>query len=428
MNLLLLIYITIVYAGSLQLNLKPRPKTVSRIKIHDISLPAKQREGYYGIELGFGSENETVEVLLDTGSSDLWVPDASFVCDLSAYAAEHDVNVSEVRLTCPTSSFDWQQSTSFHNSQAEFRIVYGDGSAAVGFYGRDSVTMGDVVLNDTVFAVANSTDGQGIMGIGFPELEVSNLDPANASMYENFPHRLKSAGVTDRAIYSIQLTDDAPGGTILFGAVDRQKFVGDLVTLPVLTPIGVRQRLIVQLDSVLLGEDGKIPTLIALTSNALIDTGSTESWFPQKTLQKMAELLDGEEKDDDYLVNSTVAENKKLYVTFLGLTIGVPVNVEPIDSERSELHYGLQEKFQGIDIIIGQDILSKLYVVFDLESLEISMAQQSDSKESDIELVGADGHFNKLSTYKNYESSASSQAGVSVLLLLFSLLVTSIGC
>ncbi|RCK64411.1 Candidapepsin-10 [Candida viswanathii] len=420
MNFLLLAcYIVAVSCGSLQLDLHQMSKAPHHHK-REIGLLLNHHPIYFGVDLGFGSNNETLEVNVDTGSSDLWVPDASGVCTPEEQAATRG---------CPLVGFNWQDSTSFVRTFDWFYRGYGDGTSARGFIGQDTVSMGDVRVNNTIFAVTHTDNDVGILGLGSPELEATYA--SNGTMYENFPQRLKSEGIIDRVLYSVGLHRATPAGTLLFGAVDHKKYVENLVTLPVLPgPAGLRDRFIVQVDSILLGEDGRIATLVSLSCTALLDTGCSHTLIKPGMISKISKILGGEGDDESgYTVNSTLAKNKKLYITFPGKTIDVLLNLGPADEDgMSDLSYISQDLSTNFDIIIGQDVLTQMYLVFDLESLEISVAKQSTSTESDIEVVGADGKFNKTTTYKRQRSAASPTKISSTYLLLLSLFMTLSAC
>ncbi|RDB16465.1 Pepsin A [Hypsizygus marmoreus] len=97
-------------------------------------------------------------VVLDTGSSDLWV-------------------ISDACAACPRSVQLYPQAT-FQSVGLEARLLYGDsqtGTHAFGLIGKDTVNLAGLTLQDQFFAAINDTNtsvedtgNAGIFGLGFP--------------------------------------------------------------------------------------------------------------------------------------------------------------------------------------------------------------------------------------------------------------------
>lgn len=125
--------------------------------------------GGYFIDIDVGTPPQPLKVLLDTGSSDLWVPDRnSDVCDDN---------------TCPAGSFDCDGSSTCiplsNPSDQTFHMSYADGSTMTGLYANDTVSLAGVALPNFTFGNAYSIDMDmlgtraqfGIMGIGYETAE-----------------------------------------------------------------------------------------------------------------------------------------------------------------------------------------------------------------------------------------------------------------
>lgn len=115
-----------------------------------------QDTSYYG-SLAIGTPPVAFNIILDTGSSDLWL--ASSSCPSS---------------TCTSQSlFTPSSSSSFQNSSTAFSIQYGSGSAS-GILGQDMVQMAGFEISSQAFGVVDqissgllSSSVSGLMGLGF---------------------------------------------------------------------------------------------------------------------------------------------------------------------------------------------------------------------------------------------------------------------
>ena len=423
--LFFLTFATVVFGGSLQFDLKRRSKSLNKRQDDDISLVPKPEDNEYCIELGFGSEKEKVQVIVDTGSSDLWVPVSNATCNTGTSSEAAD---------CPKLRYQWYKSTTLKMSSMPFYVQYGDNSSAEGLFCQDTVWIGDTAINNTTFGLGAIVDSVGTMGLGLPQMEGSILE-FNESAYPNFPQKLKMDGVIDRVLYSIMLNEDSSKSSLLFGAVDHEKYSGELLTIPIMTEEEYEDYMAISIDYIALAND-KINQTLALETNVILDTGSTVSTFSNSVMQELAESLGGEVKDGQYYVDKSLADQSKLRFTFNNLTI----ETEVLFAEVSEGEYALQYFNQPDDsipaVILGQDVLTKIYAVFDLDGHEISIAPQSGSTKSNIEVVGADGEFSKGSSDSSatsegsqtsdssQKSDASSVRNISVYLLVLSLLIS----
>uniref|UniRef100_A0A914S128 Peptidase A1 domain-containing protein n=1 Tax=Parascaris equorum TaxID=6256 RepID=A0A914S128_PAREQ len=111
-------------------------------------------------------------VVLDTGSSNLWIPDSS--CATETCLLKNRYNSSK--------------SHTYTSDKRSWEVGYGDGSNARGFYGKDTITLGG--LNDSQLRIPNQVFGQavfmdgfdndpidGILGLGFTFLAEGLVTP-----------------------------------------------------------------------------------------------------------------------------------------------------------------------------------------------------------------------------------------------------------
>ncbi|ETN85272.1 eukaryotic aspartyl protease [Necator americanus] len=161
-----------------------------------------------------GTPEQTFTVVLDTGSSNLWVPDAS----------------CHVPVCSKKNKFDQSGSSTYKENGERWEIRYGTGSAA-GILAEETLRFGDqgtqqLVVPETVFGQAqmlapffNTQPLDGILGLGFPELAVNGVLPPF--------HRAVKQGLLDQPIFTVFLKHvgnqvNVPGGVYTYGGLDNE--------------------------------------------------------------------------------------------------------------------------------------------------------------------------------------------------------------
>merc|ERR1712039_942547 len=96
---------------------------------------------YYG-EIEVGTPGQKEQVVFDTGSANLWVPNKK------PFLSGHSV-------------YSHSKSSSYHANGTVFKIQYGSGPVS-GVYSADDVAIGSLKLQDFTFAEVDDTSGLGL--------------------------------------------------------------------------------------------------------------------------------------------------------------------------------------------------------------------------------------------------------------------------
>jgi hypothetical protein len=159
-----------------------------------------QSNTLYLLNVIVGTPGQRMQLQLDTGSSDIWVPWT-------------DSEICSADELCTEGSYDPGPSSTFNDVAPDaFDIEYVDGTKIQGDYIEETFGVGDVKVRDMTMGFAktatiNSQDVpfQGIVGVGFSAAEAITDD--GTSPYPNLISMLKSEGHTDSLAYSLWLND-----------------------------------------------------------------------------------------------------------------------------------------------------------------------------------------------------------------------------
>ncbi|KAJ8585200.1 acid protease [Rhizopogon salebrosus TDB-379] len=232
--------------------------------------------GYYG-SIAIGTPPMSFDVILDTGSSDLWL--ISSTCG----------------AVCGSSpAYDPATSSSFQNLSTPFEITYGSGAAA-GYLAEETVQMAGFSVQKQGFGVVdalssnfNQNPVSGLMGLAWSSLASSGKTP--------FWQTLASGGSWDSPLFGVQLTrygnasnptQNEPGGVIDMGYTNSSLYSGSieyhaLLGQPEFWEINMNT-LTVQGNSI----------NIAGMSTAIIDTGTTNIAGPASAVESIYAQIPG---------------------------------------------------------------------------------------------------------------------------------------
>lgn len=170
----------------------------------------------YYVELLVGTPPQKLNLLFDTGSSDLWLFGADATGSIEKGQARWNHTASSSAKSIPKSSWS---------------IHYGDGSGAKGTVYSDTVSIGGVSAAGQGVEYASSVSPMnnggdilgvpvsGIVGFGFDNINTAK--PKQKTLFSNIKSHL------DKPLFTVDLQHQADG-TFGFGFIDDSKYTGSI--------------------------------------------------------------------------------------------------------------------------------------------------------------------------------------------------------
>jgi saccharopepsin len=311
----------------------------------------------YFSEISIGTPAQDFKVILDTGSSNLWVPSqdcGSIACYLH-------------------SKYSHTDSSTYKKNGSDFEIRYGSGELS-GYVSEDTVRIGDLTIKHQQFAEATSEPGlafafgrfDGIMGLGYDTISVNKIVPPFYNMIDQ--------GLLDEPVFAFYLssTDDGTDSECMFGGVNKDHYHGDMVKIP------LRRKAYweVDLDAISFGDQ----TAEIDDTGVILDTGTSLIGLPST----FAELLNkeiGAKKgfNGQYSVDCSKRDSlPDLTFTLTGHNFSISAYDYILEVQGSCI-----SAFMGFDVpepagplaILGDAFLRKWYSVYDLGHNAVGLAK-----------------------------------------------------
>lgn len=315
---------------------------------------------FYG-SIAVGTPAISYDVVLDTGSSDLWLADNKLACNTTD--CDH----------IPT--FNTAKSSTFKSTSKDFSITYGSGFAS-GTLGSDIVQMAGFSVSNQVFGVCDQIANglltypvSGLLGLAFETIASSGVTP--------FWEALVSGGAWDQPVMAFHLTrftnisdakDLEPGGSFTMGFLDSSLYTGDIDYNEI--PGGKGTYWIQQMSSLTV-QGGSVSLPSDSDAYAAIDTGTTLIGGPSQYIENIYSQIEGSTPGtDDYegyyfypcstAVNITVAFGGKSW------------SISPDDFEVTQMSnsyclgafFSLDTGSSAPSWIFGDTFLKNVYSVF----------------------------------------------------------------
>lgn len=410
----------IVRKSSISGNIEIQNKNIRKVNQSQLIVELENEISMYTMEIELGTPKQLLNVILDTGSSDLWVPSIEIL-----------KTEALVTSTRQHGAFNASESTTFKEYDNQFRIGYDDSSTAEGIWANDTLSVKEFEVNDMIFGYATSCNtNTGIFGIGMRDNEASswilqainNKDTQlnakdlsekginNGFYYDNFPYLLKKKGYVKNCGYSLFLNSFSDSkGSIIFGAIDTEKYYDSLQNLHLIDIDDVSSNSMepaINDNSTISSSKAKsfYVSLNSLTTTygngttsdltkqkrypALLDSGASLIYAPYEIADKFQTLHGTFSKTYNHYITPCNTKGPNLEFLFSNKTISVPFEnlLFKVDKQSEDCVLGIANS-QTDYFILGDAFLRSSYVYYNLENKTVSIAQANYNKSTNLEIV-----------------------------------------
>jgi hypothetical protein len=315
----------------------------------DVVIEDYQNAQYYG-EIMMGTPGQKSEVIFDTGSANLWVPSKK------GFLSKHNI-------------YKHDSSSTYKANGTIFKIQYGSGPVS-GVYSSDSVSIGNLKLDDFTFAEVDNTKGlgvgytlgkfDGILGLGWDRISVGGVPTVM--------NALVSSGQLEKSVFAFYLGNQA-AGELHFGGVDSKYYTGDFTFVPLSSETYWE----VKLDGAKIGSDS-----ITQATKAIVDSGTSLIAGPTADVKAFATKIGAKSIMGKEWTIDCSADIPDLTFTLAGKEFSLSKDDLTLQSSGSTCILGIM----GIDVpapngplwILGDVFMRKYYVQFDWENKQVGMA------------------------------------------------------
>jgi len=312
---------------------------------------------YYGV-VKIGSPPQEFQVIYDTGSSNLWVPEKG--CVHCGYRLIHGGK----------NKYDKDASESFVEDGTEFAIQYGSGAVS-GVFAEETITLAeDIAVEGQKFATIHDAAGMGIgyafgyfdgiLGLGFDSISVGGV--------ETVFHNAIDQGLVEKPMFAFYLGDNADG-ELTFGGYDEDKFVGDLEWVPLSDETYWR----IDLDEIKMGD------FVVGKTDAIVDSGTSLIVGPTNAIRSIANKIGASPTiTGQYTVDcETLDSIPDITWTISGKEYTVAGKDLTIQSGGMCIFamIGMDFPKPGPAWILGDVFMRKYYTVFDYDGARVAFAE-----------------------------------------------------
>ncbi|KAI8342353.1 aspartic peptidase domain-containing protein [Chlamydoabsidia padenii] len=327
-------------------------ETTAQVELESIYVDVE----YVGT-IGVGTPPKNFDMVLDTGSSDIWFP-------------------SSACKTCGSHPlYNSYSSSSYTPLFRTWSLSYFDGSYVGGMVGKDTLHIGDLSHANQTIGVATLESPSfarneymdGIFGLGFPSLSLTRQ--RNSIIMDMFYNM-----EIDEPVVGIYLgrTQDGGKGEATFGGINKEHFDGELQY------IDVTEKKYWKVDFDGIDIDGTLHRDFR-TNQAMVDTGTTLTILPTSLVDAIHDTI-----PDGRFVSSVgwffpcqSESNSTITFKLGGKDFAVPVTTlirdRYLPEDPSYCITGLGASDSGL-VILGETFLRNFYSVYDYNKAKVGLA------------------------------------------------------
>ncbi|GJJ68046.1 hypothetical protein EMPS_00392 [Entomortierella parvispora] len=330
------------------------------------SSPLVNTDVSYTLSIGLGTPAQNVDLVFDTGSSDLWVMSANYN---------------------PSSS------SSANDLGETWSVNYGtpdDPTSAGGEEYTDVATIGSYSFTQEL-GVATTSQGmnglQGIVGFGPDDLSPSTNTGENIPTPVDNLYSSGQIGSDVIGVYFQPITDggsNEANGEVTFGGVDSSKYTGSITYVPITSQSPSNEYWGVDCSSISYGS-----TQLLGATAGIVDTGTTLVLLSSDAVQSLYNSIPGATLDNTtglYTIPSDqVSSLQDISFTIGGTTFNltpdqyiVPANLVASQGGSAGTTYtwigDIGSSTTGQAFILGQKFLENYYSVFDTTNSRVGLA------------------------------------------------------
>lgn len=327
----------------------------------------------YYATVSIGTPSQTFNVIYDTGSSNLWIPQTNCVnCGYAFLNKKH--------------KYDNSLSKTYEEDGGKFHIVYGSGSVD-GIYNIDTVTLGDdIQVQNQTFASVHDAKGMGfsyafakfdgILGLAFDSISVDG----KMTVF----HNAMVQGTVEKGMFAFYLGDEHDG-ELAWGGYDTEKFIKneddgeDGLHWVKLSHATYWQ---IDVDSISLSPSTSDAFTSSGPTNAIIDSGTSLLVGPTSSISQIAKSI-GATKSllGQYTIDcSNISSIPDLKIIIKSKTYTIPGMKLVLQTTQNMcllamMGMDFNQESGGPAWILGDVFMREYYTVFDYENEQVGLAK-----------------------------------------------------
>ncbi len=330
---------------------------------HTVGLTDEYNMQYFG-SFQIGAKQQDFTAILDTGSSNIWIPGAD--CTSPSCDGKN--------------KFDPSSSSTYSSDGERLVIRYGTGNMS-GTVGYDTITLGGLTVKEQGFGVANQLSHDfyhskfdGIFGLAYKTISSDKVPTWIDNAVEQ--------GLLDSAMFSFYLSNDPKDGTgrLILGEPDPEYYEGDISWHDLQAMRGMRNKEAyynISFDGIAAG-DNSMPLTCQSTGGceAIVDSGTSMIVGPYEDIQNILSTLNISSDCSNY------ADQPDLIFTINGKQYAVPPKFYIVKMSEGSFEHCMAGLAPSSDNswIFGDAFMRAFYVVFDKANDRVGFADLPDSK------------------------------------------------